>query len=123
MLGLDLGVEMLRDDDVPHDAAALHVGLGDAVVVVVDDPAELRGVELGGEVAGSAAVVHVHDADGHVVGQAVPQEGRVEKGVEREHDDRRQQEDRPDADDLQLAKDDQSERLEKPSHTSWGITS
>ena len=104
--GLDVVVEAFRDDDEGGQAARLHVAARAVEIVVVDDLAQLRGVELLAEGPGGGAAVAVHDPDRQVVRQPVLHEGHVEDRVEDHHPHRRQDVDRALAEDADLAADD-----------------
>ena len=84
-IGLDIGIEPFRNEDEGGDFSRLHVGAGAVEVVIVDDLAKLRGVQLRGEGTRSGALVLVHKADRKVVREAVLHEGEVEHRIHQQH--------------------------------------
>ena len=90
-VGLNIGIETLREDDESAYPAGLHVGPCQMEVVVMDDLAQLSRIQLVGKIAGSGAVVLVNDADWQIVRKTVPEEAQVEDHVDKQHSHRCEQ--------------------------------
>ena len=99
-------VEVLRNHHVGRYPPGFHLPprLGDGGEA--DGPAQLRGVQLPGEVPGGGTAVQVHHPDGQVFRQSFPEERQEEQGRRRHHAHRAQQIDRPPGPEAQLAPDD-----------------
>ena len=104
-IGLDVGIKALRNKDEGGDFAGLHVRARQVQVVIINDLAQLGGVQLRSEGARCGALVFIDQADGKVVRKTVLHEGQVKHRIHQQHPQRGEDVHRPFPDNEQFPPD------------------